>query len=99
PPRSAWQAAAPSAASAVLSPPGFFQAPVELQRQSFNGFAIASLATAIGAILVALIPLDPATGGLLFGVPMLLSVIFGHVAIEQIRHSAQTQRGRGMAIA
>lgn len=57
--------------------------------QQVNGMAIAALCCGLGALL-------------LWGVPALLAVIFGHVALHQIRTSGQAGRpqgGRGMAIA
>src|SRR5690606_17890342 len=53
-----------------------------------NGLAIASLVLGIAGITV---------GWFLIGIPSILAVVFGHVALSTIRRTGQ--QGRGMAIA
>ena len=49
-----------------------------------NGLAIASMV--LGIVWI-------------YGIGSILAVIFGHVALSQIKRSVGSQRGRGMAIA
>lgn len=55
---------------------------------STNGMAVASMVLGIVGVIL---------GWLLMGVPSVLAVIFGHVALAAIRRTGQ--HGRGMAIA
>lgn len=51
-----------------------------------NGLAIASLATSAGGIIF-------------FGLPCVVGVVLGFVALSQIKNSGGAQQGRGLAIA
>lgn len=51
-----------------------------------NGMAIAALVVALAGFVT-------------YGIGFVLGVIFGHVALSQIRASGDTQQGRGLAIA
>jgi len=69
--------------------PGTYGAPQPNYQPAYapatNGFAIASLVCSFG--------------GCFLGVPSILAIIFGFVAISQINNSNGTQKGKGLALA
>jgi hypothetical protein len=92
PPPGPYPPAGPSAYNAPPPPggyPGPYGAPQPYYQpaatSSTNGFAIASLVCAFA--------------GCLIGLPWVLGVIFGFVALSQIKASGGIQQGRGLAIA
>ena len=70
-------------------PPTFPSVQPGLQPQRTNGLSIASLVLGILSI-----PLVCS-----YGIVAILAIVFGHVALSQIKRSMGAQSGRGMAIA
>jgi hypothetical protein len=63
-------------------------APVYANAKRTNGLAIASLATSAGGVIP-----------IFFGIPCVVGIILGFVALSQIKRSQGAQQGRGLAIA
>jgi hypothetical protein len=74
----------PPGARAALAPPPTSASVVYVHHERTNGLAIASMV--LGIIWI-------------YWIGSILAVIFGHVALSQIKKSEGMQRGRGMAIA
>jgi ABC-type spermidine/putrescine transport system permease subunit I len=53
-----------------------------------NGLAIASMVMSIASVFLGV-----------FFVPEILGIVFGHIAMSQIKQSRDNQRGSGMAVA
>jgi hypothetical protein len=68
---------------------GYYQPPPAVPTGKTNGMAIASLVLGICGLLLS---------WFLLGIPSILAVIFGHIALSQVGRDPR-QGGRGMAIA
>jgi len=67
-----------------MPPPGYYYPPPYAQKQSTNGFSIASMV--LGIIW-------------LYGIGSILALVFGYIARGQIKRSNGREGGNGMAIA
>lgn len=66
------------------APPGYYYGPPPLQKQSTNGFAIASMV--LGIVWI-------------YWIGSILALVFGYIAKKQIQQSNEREGGGGMATA
>jgi hypothetical protein len=84
PPSSPWSAPESATPPMAPPPPAYYYAPPGVQKQSTNGFAIASMV--LGIIWI-------------YWVGSILALVFGYIAKKQIRQSNGGEGGSGMATA